>query len=277
MQRLPAISSITAARASAAAALAAVSSAGAATAVIDGARRVVTEASDATPASRLVLAAERLASPAAWLELLLAFGVAAALASALAFHPRRKRRRVASKPSDERKALLVFSMVGAGIASLAVAAEAVGGSAGVWIAVATLGLGLVARPKTGATSAFSTGQAMLALLIGLACGLSQYAVAIIACGACWAAVWMLEARRGAEVRVRLAPGADREKAEIIASHALRAARCHVRSLRAGASGRSFTLGLGVPHSLEDGEVCQRLRERLAAEIGHAEIEIRSES
>lgn len=223
-------------------------------------------AASATPDSPLRSALEALASVEAWIEPTLGIAAAIVLVSLIALHPRAARQRDSLKSGEERKALVLLGVVAAA-AAVVVRIEPVA-------AFVLLALGLLVRPRLGGLSAQAASQAVLVLVIGLACGLSQFVGAIVVTVAAWLVIWWLQSRRNGEVKVRLPVGSDLQKAELISSHEVRALGCHLRTVRAGASGRSFTLALSMPASLEGDVLCEKLRARLAAEIGLSEVEIR---
>jgi hypothetical protein len=205
--------------------------------------------------------------PAAWIELLLGIGLALVLAALIAFHPRGRRRPDAVHAMDERKTLVILGLIGAVVAALVVVDQA--------MALVVLGLGALIRFRTLIATPNMNARAILVIAIGLACGLTQYLLAIVVALAAWLLIWWIQARRTAEVKIRLLPMADRAKAELVASLELRSAGCHVRSLRPGKSGRSFTMGLQAPEALDDEAIRRRLETRLIPEVGAVEIETRS--
>ncbi len=220
----------------------------------------------AVQASPLRGALDRFTSPEAWIEPTLGIAAAIVLVSLIALHPRATRQRDALKSLEERKALVLVGVVAAAAAAI-VRVEPMA-------ALLFLGIGWLVRPRAGSGSAQLAAHTVLVIAIGLACGLSQFVVAIVVTLAAWIVVWWLQSRRNGEVKVRLPVGSDLAKAELVSSHEARALGCHVRAVRAGSSGRSFTLALGMPASLAGDVLCEKLRARLAADIGHCEVEIR---
>jgi len=220
-----------------------------------------------TAAERLQHAVAQLWMPETWIEIIVGIVLAVVLASLLAFHPRSTRRRDMLEASEERKTLVVLGMIGAVVASLVLIDQT--------MAFVIFGIGGLIRFRTVVGNSHMTGRAILVVVIGLACGLSQYATALVVAAAAWLIIWWLQARRGGEIKVRIPIGADRQKAELVASLELRMLRCHVRSLRAGASGRSFTMALSIPSALDDATLCRKIETRLATEVGHTEVEVKS--
>ena len=220
-----------------------------------------------TAADRLDRALEQFASLATWVELGIGVFLAVALASLLAFHPRGRIRRNAADAAEERKTLIGLGMIGAVVASLVLVDQA--------MAFVVFGIGALFRFRSGIGGPPLTSRAILVVMVGLACGLSQYVAALVIATASWILIWWLQARRGGEIKVRIPIGADRRKAEVVASLELANIGCRVRSLRAGASGRSFTMVLSIPAAIEELDIARRLEERLAIEIGHSEVEVKS--
>jgi hypothetical protein len=220
-----------------------------------------------TASERLQHAVAQLWMPETWIEIIVGIVLAVVLASLLAFHPRSARRRDMVEASEERKTLVVLGMIGAVVSSLVLIDQT--------MAFVIFGIGGLIRFRTVIGNPHMTGRAILVVVIGLACGLSQYATALVVAVAAWLIIWWLQARRGGEIKVRIPIGADRQKAELVASLELRTMHCQVRSLRAGASGRSFTMVLSIPSSLDDMTLCRKLETRLATEVGHTEVEVKS--
>lgn len=203
-----------------------------------------------------------------WVEMILAVGLSVALASLLAYHPRAVRRRDLAEAHEERKTLVILGVIGAVVSALVLIDQA--------MAFVIFGIGSLIRFRTVVGNPHMTGRAILVVVIGLACGLTQYTTAIIVAGAGWIVIWWLQARRATEIRVRIPVGADRTKAQMVAFEALRAMHCRVIGQRVSASGRSFTIVAQVPSGLGDELVSQSLVSTLAPDFGRVDVELRSE-
>lgn len=222
-----------------------------------------------TPVERTLVdrALAELASLDAWIGIALSIALAVVLGSLLALHPRRVARRDPLKSAEDRKSLVLLALVGAAAGAIVRVEPA--------SALVIVGLAWFVRARVDAIAPSRAVHAVLAIVVGLACGLGQFLVAVVCAVASWIVIWWLESHRNGELRIRIAVGADRQKAELVAVHELRVLRCHVRSVRAGLSGRTLTVVASVPTSLEDDAICQRLRSRLETDLGAAEVEIRS--
>jgi hypothetical protein len=221
-----------------------------------------------TPVERLQHALHQFTMWANWAEMIAGVGLAVALASLLAYHPRSSRRRDLAEATEERKTLVILGVIGAVVSALVVIDQA--------MAFVIFGIGSLIRFRTVIGNPHMTGRAILVVVIGLACGLTQFMTAIIVAAAGWIVIWWLHARRAASIKVRVPAGADRAKAQLVVSEALRAMRCRVIGQRVGGSGRSFTVAANVPSTLGDQLVLESLASTLLPEFGRCEVEMRGE-
>lgn len=221
-----------------------------------------------SPAERLQHALHQFTIWQNWVEMIVGVGLSVALASLLAYHPRAMKRRDLAEAHEERKTLVILGVIGAVVSALVLIDQA--------MAFVIFGIGSLIRFRTVIGNPHMTGRAILVVVIGLACGLTQYTTAIIVAGAGWIVIWWLQARRATEVKVRVPVGVDRTKAQMVAAEALRAMHCRVIGQRVSASGRSFTIAAQVPSGLGDELVSQSLASTLAPDFGRVDVELRSE-
>jgi hypothetical protein len=221
-----------------------------------------------TPLERLQHALHQFTMWANWAEMIAGVGLAVALASLLAYHPRSSRRRDLAEATEERKTLVILGVIGAVVSALVVIDQA--------MAFVIFGIGSLIRFRTVIGNPHMTGRAILVVVIGLACGLTQFMTAIIVAAAGWIVIWWLHARRAASIKVRVPAGADRAKAQLVVSEALRAMRCRVIGQRVGGSGRSFTVAANVPSTLGDQLVLESIASTLLPEFGRCEVEMRGD-
>ncbi|MFM7052038.1 MAG: hypothetical protein ACKOYN_07915 [Planctomycetota bacterium] len=214
---------------------------------------------------RLTSAVDQFSSWHAWVEAVAAIALAVALASLLAWHPRARRPRAALDGEEERRTLIVLGMIGAIVASLVLVDQA--------MAFVVFGIGGLVRFRTILRTPQLTGKAILVIVIGLACGLTQYLMAVVVAVAAWLVIWWLNGSRPARVRIRVPAGTDLVRIELVAADALRRMRCKVASARLGATGRSVHLMVRIPTALEDEIVSRSLSATLAADLPRAEVEI----
>ncbi len=221
-----------------------------------------------TPAARLQHALNQFSDWANWVELLLGVSLAVALATLLAYHPRASTRRDLIEAGEERKTLVILGVIGAVVSALVVIDQS--------MALVIFGIGSLIRFRTVIGNPHMTGRAILVVVIGLACGLSQFVLAIVIAAAAWVVIWWLHARRAARIKVRLPVGADPARAQLIAADTLRRWKCRVQSQQASASGKSLTFIAQVPSALTDETLAHELESNLTHEVGRVEVDLRGE-
>lgn len=130
-----------------------------------------------------------------WLLLDLTLGIVFALAcaAALAWHPHRLRTGHTLERLSERRILLVISLLGVLVAEL-VAVEPS-------MALVIFGIGGLIRFRTVLESPEITAKGIIVVVIGLACGLSLFPLAIFLTAAAWLLLWFIDRTVG--VRLRL--------------------------------------------------------------------------
>jgi hypothetical protein len=125
------------------------------------------------------------------LRLALDIGLALALASTIAFHPRRHGRAVNLDEVEYPKTVLLYAVVGTIVAEIVVVSPA--------MALVVFGIGGLLRFRTDVGAAHDTGHVILATLVGIACGLGRFPLAVAATAVGWLLIWTLE--RGAFYRL----------------------------------------------------------------------------
>lgn len=252
--------------------LAASAVAGQASAARDGGGFLRTSLKE-TASARLDHAMGQFAEPAAWIELAIGIVLAVLLSLAIAFHPRGVRRIGGVEPAAAiggRRFLVFVGLIGAVLAALVLVDQAMA-----FVVLGALLAGGLLGLRRPAANPHLVGHAVLVGAIGLACGLSQYLLAVVVTVAAWAAIWWMQGRRGGEIKVRIPLGADLRRAELVATLELRMLGCRVRALRIGRSGRAFTMTLSMPSALDEVAMCRTLEARLGVEVGYTEVEIKS--
>ena len=129
------------------------------------------------------------------LRLVLGLVLSVALSALTAMHPRRSTRLDPLSDLEERKTLILLGMVGAVVAELV--------SVDSTMALVIFGIGGLIRFRTVLRNPKITGKAILVVLIGLACGLGQFATAIFVTVFAWGLVMWLESHMSARIKVRV--------------------------------------------------------------------------
>jgi hypothetical protein len=143
------------------------------------------------------------------------------LAAFIAAHPRRSTRLDPLSDLEERKTLILMGMVGAVVAELV--------SVDSTMALVVFGIGGLIRFRTVLRNPKITGKAILVVLIGLACGLGQFATAMFVTLFAWALVHWLESHMSARVRVRVDDRATLPEAYKALLESMTRSRCKVKS------------------------------------------------
>ncbi len=113
--------------------------------------------------------------------------LALALASTIAFHPRRRAAALSAEQIEYPKTVLLYTVVGTMIAAIVVLSPP--------MALVVFGIGGLLRFRTDLGTAHATGHVILTTLVGVACGLGRYPMAIVATLVGWILIWALERNR----------------------------------------------------------------------------------
>ena len=113
--------------------------------------------------------------------------LALALASTIAFHPRRRGDALSAEQIEYPKTVLLYTVVGTMVAAIVVLSPP--------MALVVFGIGGLLRFRTDVGTAHATGHVILTTLVGVACGLGRYPMAIVATLIGWILIWVLERSR----------------------------------------------------------------------------------
>src|SRR5437667_3597152 len=138
---------------------------------------------------------EQFAHPEFILRLFLSLGLAVGCAWVIAWHPRRSSLANPLADLEERKALILLGMVGAVVAELSGSSQT--------LAFVIFGIGALLRFRTLLDNPKLTGKAITVVVVGLACGMGSWAMAVFVTGFTWLLVYWLDSHSSCEVRIRL--------------------------------------------------------------------------
>ena len=158
-----------------------------------------------------------------WFILRLVIGLllSVGLSLVIAMHPRRSTRLDPLSDLEERKTLVLLGMVGAVVAELV--------SVDSTMALVVFGIGGLIRFRTVLRNPKVTGKAILVVLLGLACGLGQFATAIFVTAFAWGLIMWLESHLSAYVKVRVGDKIDLGEAYSAVLDYMRSKHCRVKS------------------------------------------------
>jgi hypothetical protein len=138
---------------------------------------------------------EQFAHPSFILRLFLSLALAVGCAFAIAWHPRRASLRDPLRDFEERKALVLLGVVGAVVAELSGTSQT--------LAFVIFGIGALLRFRTLLDNPKLTGKAIMVVVVGLACGMGSWAMAVFVTAFSWLLMFWLDSHSSCEVRIRL--------------------------------------------------------------------------
>src|SRR5216110_2108294 len=164
---------------------------------------------------------EQFGHPDFILRLLLSLVLAVGCAIAIAWHPRRASLRDPLRDFEERKALILLGVVGAVVAELSGTSQT--------LAFVIFGIGALLRFRTLLDNPKLTGKAIMVVVVGLACGMGSWAMAVFVTAFSWLLLFWLDSHSSCEVRIRLNNGADSKPVFDTVQSLLLSHRCRLQS------------------------------------------------
>jgi len=134
------------------------------------------------------------------LRLFLSFTLAVACAWLVAWNPRRSTRLASLCDLEERKTLILLGMVGAIVAELSGSNQT--------LAFVIFGIGALLRFRTVMDNPKLTGKAITVVVIGLACGMGSWTMAVFVTIFSWVLIYWLDSHIACRIRIRVAEGVD---------------------------------------------------------------------
>ena len=138
---------------------------------------------------------EQFAHPTFILRIFLSLTLAVGCAFAIAWHPRRASLRDPLRDFEERKALILLGVVGAVVAELSGTSQT--------LAFVIFGIGALLRFRTLLDNPKLTGKAIMVVIVGLACGMGSWTMAVFVTGFTWLLMYLLDSHSSCRVRIRL--------------------------------------------------------------------------
>src|SRR2546430_4707843 len=167
---------------------------------------------------------EQFGHPQFILRLFLSLTLAVGCAWAIAWHPRRSSLMDPLSDFEERKALILLGMVGAVVAELSGTSQT--------LAFVIFGIGALLRFRTLLDNPKLTGKAITIVVVGLACGMGSWAMAVFVTAFTWVLVFWLDSHASCRVRIRLDDNVDPNPIfgmvqSLLVSHRCQIGRAHV--------------------------------------------------
>ncbi len=198
------------------------------------------------------------------LRLLLGFGLAVACGWFIAWHPRRSAKTDPGADLEESKTLILLGMVGAVVAEVSKLDQN--------MAFVIFGIGALVRFRTVLDNPKLTGKAIMVIVIGLACGMNQWAMAAFVTAVTWLLIYWLDRHVSSRLKVRVTGKQDIRVVYGDVQDFLRKHQCRVKAANIYETKRSMVFVSHVPADLDPVEFELNLR----AKIGNdCEIEVRT--
>src|SRR5712664_2437898 len=164
---------------------------------------------------------EQFGHPQFILRLFLSLTLAVGCAVAIAWHPRRASLRDPLRDLEERKALILLGVVGAVVAELSGTSQT--------LAFVIFGIGALLRFRTLLDNPKLTGKAIMVVVVGLACGMGSWAMAVFVTAFSWLLMFWLDSHSSCEVRIRLNNDADAKPVFDTVQSLLLSHKCRLQS------------------------------------------------
>jgi hypothetical protein len=143
---------------------------------------------------------QQFAHPEFMLRLFLSLSLAVGCGWLIAWHPRRSSLLNPLADLEERKALILLGMVGAIVAELSGSSQT--------LAFVIFGIGALLRFRTALDNPKLTGKAITVVVVGLACGMGSWAMAVFVTVFSWVVVYWLDSHASCRIRIRLEKDID---------------------------------------------------------------------
>jgi len=194
---------------------------------------------------------EQFLHPEFILRLFLSLTLAVACAWVVAWHPRRSSRLDSLSDLEERKTLVVLGMVGAIVAELSGTNQT--------LAFVIFGIGALLRFRTVLDNPKLTGKAITVVVIGLACGMGSWVMAVFVTAFSWILIFWLDSRAACQLRIRLAKDVDPEPVFGTVQSLLVSRACRLQSSSLNKGKQQLDFLLHVPAGIDLGQLKSDLR------------------
>jgi hypothetical protein len=197
---------------------------------------------------------EQFAHPSFILQLFLSLTLAVGCAWAIAWHPRRPSLVDPLADLEERKALILLGVVGAVIAELTGTSQT--------LAFVIFGIGALLRFRTVLDNPKLTGKAIMVVVVGLACGMGSWTMAVFVTGFSWLLLFWLDSHSSCRVRIRLDDGEDPKPVFGMVQSLLVSHKCRLQSSALYEDKGQMVFLLYIPAGVDPRELEEEVRSKL---------------
>jgi len=188
------------------------------------------------------------------LRLFLSLSLAVGCAYAIAWHPRRASLADPLADLEERKALILLGVVGAVVAELSGTSQT--------LAFVIFGIGALLRFRTVLDNPKLTGKAIMVVVVGLACGMGSWAMAVFVTIFGWLLVYWLDSHSSCRVRIRLDDQEDPKPIFGMVQSLLVSHKCRLQSSALYEDKGQMVFLLYIPTGVDPRQLEAEVRSRL---------------
>jgi hypothetical protein len=197
---------------------------------------------------------EQFGHPEFILRLFLSLALAVGCAWLIAWHPRRASLVDPLADFEERKVLILLGVVGAVIAELTGTSQT--------LAFVIFGIGALLRFRTLLDNPKLTGKAIMVVVVGLACGMGSWAMAVFVTGFSWLLLFWLDSHSSCRVRIRLNDGEDPKPVFGTVQSLLVSHKCRLQRSALYEDKGQMVFLLYIPAGVDPKELEAEVREKL---------------
>jgi hypothetical protein len=194
------------------------------------------------------------AHPEFILRVFLSFALAVGLSWAIAWHPRRSSLVDPISDFEERKALILLGMVGAVVAELSGSSPT--------LAFVIFGIGALLRFRTVLENPKLTGKAIIVVVVGLACGIGAWAIAVMVTIFSWVLIYWLESHASCRLRIRMSDHANPQPILSTVESLLATHHCRLQSTSHYEDKGQVVFVLTIPAGIDIRQLEAEVRARL---------------
>src|SRR3982751_4219594 len=209
---------------------------------------------------------EQFAHPSFILRLFLSLTLAVGCAFAIAWHPRRASLKDPLSDFEERKALILLGMVGAVVAELSGTSQT--------LAFVIFGIGALLRFRTLLDNPKLTGKAITIVVVGLACGMGSWAMAVFVTAFTWLLVFWLDSHASCRIRIRLDDNVDPNPIFGMMQSLLVSHRCRLQSSALYEDKGQMVFLLYIPAGVDPRKLEAEVRSKLRkSEVSKIDVDV----
>ena len=203
-------------------------------------------------------------NPAFVLRLFLSLTLAAACACTIAWRPRRLQQFAPQLDFEERKTLIVLGMVGSVIAELS--------GTSTTLAFVIFGIGALVRFRTVMDNPKASGKAILAVVLGLACGMGSWTMAVFVTAFSWVLLLVLDSRVTCNMSIKLDDDEDPKPLRNTVEPVLLSHHCQFQSCKLSKSKDRVKFLFNMPAKIDRDQLEAAVRAKLPKK-GDSQISI----